>query len=89
MVRVRVRVRVRVAVYAAVAFSVWTEFTVPTGTRGRQARGSERNAIDPTRGSGPDGENVPFNGIFECKCMCRIRHTVHHHTMLTLTQQNP
>jgi hypothetical protein len=31
MVRVRIRVRVRVAACAAGAFSVWMEFTVPTG----------------------------------------------------------
>ena len=36
---VRVRVRVRVAVCVAVAFSVWTEFTVPTGKRSGHPRG--------------------------------------------------
>jgi hypothetical protein len=50
MVRVGVRVRVRVAVCAADAFSVWTEFTVPTGKRT-----PERNAIGHTHGSASSG----------------------------------
>jgi hypothetical protein len=34
-----VRVRVRVAACVAVAFSVWSEFTVPTGKRSEHRRG--------------------------------------------------
>jgi hypothetical protein len=34
-----VRVRVRVAGFVAVAFRIWTEFTVPTGKRGGHPRG--------------------------------------------------
>ena len=43
---VRVGVRVKVAVCVAVAFRVWTEFTVSTGKRSlTQERTPERNGI--------------------------------------------
>jgi hypothetical protein len=49
---VRVRVRVRVAVRVVGAFSVATEFTVPTGKR---QWAPERNAIGHTQGSASSG----------------------------------
>jgi hypothetical protein len=52
MVRVRVRVRVRVAVCVAVAFTVWTQFAVPTGKRQWTP---ERNVIGHTHGSDSTG----------------------------------
>jgi hypothetical protein len=51
-VRVRVRVRDRVAACAADTFSVWTEFTVPTGKRKWTP---ERNVIGHTHGSASSG----------------------------------
>jgi hypothetical protein len=51
-VRVRVRVGVKVAACVAVAFSVLTEFTVPTGKRQQIP---ERNAIGRTHGSASSG----------------------------------
>jgi hypothetical protein len=49
---VRVRVRVRIAACVAVAFSVWTEFTVPTGKRQWTP---ERNAIGHTHARASSG----------------------------------
>jgi hypothetical protein len=73
MVRVRVRVRVRVAVCLAVAFSVWTEFTVSTGKKA-DAR-EECHWPQACKSFKRRSKGVKLNGILVCVNSCRETRT--------------
>jgi hypothetical protein len=64
-VRVRVRVRVKVAACVAVAFSVLTEFKVPTGKRSEHPRGMALVARMAAL-QVEEQKSVKLNGILEC-----------------------
>jgi hypothetical protein len=69
---VRVRVRVRVAARAAVAFSVWTEFTVPTGKRVDTRE--ECHWPHACKSFKRRNKGVNPNGILECKFLSKNAH---------------